>query len=208
MKPATAVRRLVGSPFRMAAVAGIAAALVVAGVAYASIPDGSGVIHACYDARGALRVIDSATTTCAKNETSLTWNQAGPPGPAGPSNAFSSGVSGIVAFSAPPLSTLEQSLSLAPGKYSVTGQTIVNNAGVGDEAFTCTLSDNGTLGDQANVTVSAGGYATPALQGTTTFTGPGTDNVELVCRNALGTPGDQAFEGVINAIEVEHINGS
>ena len=56
-----------------------------AGVAYASIPDSSGVIHGCYKkTRGMLRVIDSATTTCGNDETALTWNQTGPQGPTGP----------------------------------------------------------------------------------------------------------------------------
>jgi len=58
---------------------------VTTGVAMASIPDGSGVVHGCYNAHGALRVIDTATTaSCAGSETALDWNQTGPVGPAGP----------------------------------------------------------------------------------------------------------------------------
>lgn len=66
-----------------------------AGVAYASIPDSSGVIHACYQspppAHGAnLQVIDTgAGGSCGGGMVPLTWNQTGPQGPAGPS-----GVSG------------------------------------------------------------------------------------------------------------------
>jgi hypothetical protein len=55
-------------------------ALVVAGgVAYATIPDSNGVIHACYNkTTGALRVIDpSASQTCVSGEAPLSWNQGG-----------------------------------------------------------------------------------------------------------------------------------
>lgn len=61
---------------------GIAAALAVlvvaGGVAFGAIPDNAGVIHGCYSAStGALRVIDSASQTCASGETALNWNQQG-----------------------------------------------------------------------------------------------------------------------------------
>jgi hypothetical protein len=70
----------------------VAAALTFVGVglASASIPDGSGVIHACYQspppAHGAnLQVIDTgAGGSCSGGMVPLTWNQTGPQGPAGP----------------------------------------------------------------------------------------------------------------------------
>jgi hypothetical protein len=53
------------------------------GVAWAQIPDATGVIHACYTkSGGSLRVIDS-TQNCASRETSLSWAQAGVQGPKG-----------------------------------------------------------------------------------------------------------------------------
>jgi hypothetical protein len=53
-------------------------------VAYASIPDSGGIIHGCYQQyTGALRVIDTAKSACKVAETSLDWNQTGPPGPKG-----------------------------------------------------------------------------------------------------------------------------
>jgi len=61
---------------------------LVSGVAYASIPDGSGTIHGCYaKSTGALRVID--TGGCKSAELALTWAQQGPPGTPG-----TNGVSG------------------------------------------------------------------------------------------------------------------
>jgi hypothetical protein len=68
------------------AVAGLAAA---AGIAYATIPDGGGVFHACVkDESGAVRLIDPGgqgrTGECKQNETGVSWNQTGTTGPAGP----------------------------------------------------------------------------------------------------------------------------
>ena len=69
----------------------VAVALAAGGVAYASIPDSSGVIHGCYiTGTGQLRVYDSQSSTakkCGSNEKPLNWNQTGPQGPAGPQGA-------------------------------------------------------------------------------------------------------------------------
>ena len=68
---------------------GAITALAAGGVAYAAIPGPNGVIHGCYDNKGALSVIDSSTS-CHPNQTALNWNQTGPTGatgatgPAGP----------------------------------------------------------------------------------------------------------------------------
>ncbi len=54
--------------------AAVAASVAVAGVALATIPN-EGVISACYQSGGILRVIDVARAdTCKMNETSLAWN--------------------------------------------------------------------------------------------------------------------------------------
>jgi hypothetical protein len=60
------------------------AAMVIAigGVAFATIPDSSGTIHGCYQKGvGSLRVVESAAD-CRTNETAISWNQEGRPGPA------------------------------------------------------------------------------------------------------------------------------
>jgi hypothetical protein len=62
------------------------AVLVLAGSAWASIPDSGGVIHACYKTTDTskVRLIDTdAGQTCASNETALSWSQTGPQGPQG-----------------------------------------------------------------------------------------------------------------------------
>jgi hypothetical protein len=73
-------------PAALATAAGVL--LVVAGVAYATIPDSNGAIHGCYArSGGSLRVIDASVTNCKAGETSLDWNvqgQQGPQGPQGP----------------------------------------------------------------------------------------------------------------------------
>jgi len=68
----------------------VVAAALTGGVALASIPDGSGVIHGCYakassnQPPGSLRVIDTEVgQTCSANERALDWNRTGPTGPQG-----------------------------------------------------------------------------------------------------------------------------
>jgi hypothetical protein len=70
------------------AAAAVAVAITGGAIAYASIPDATGVIHGCYTVKGgSLRVIDTAKgQKCATGQQSLNWNQKGtqgPPGPAG-----------------------------------------------------------------------------------------------------------------------------
>jgi len=81
------IGRLFRSRLAVAAISSAAAAALLAGVVYASIPGPGGVINGCYQqSTGKLRVIDSAAT-CLPSEVSINWNQtgtAGPPGPPGP----------------------------------------------------------------------------------------------------------------------------
>ena len=62
----------------------VGALLALGGIAYATIPDGSGVIHSCYsNSSGSLRVINAPSQNCTATETALAWNQTGPTGPTG-----------------------------------------------------------------------------------------------------------------------------
>jgi hypothetical protein len=71
---------------------GAVAAAILGGAAYASIPDGGGVIHSCVaKSGGGLRVVDTDKgDSCKSGEQQLNWNQQGLkgdpglPGPAGP----------------------------------------------------------------------------------------------------------------------------
>jgi hypothetical protein len=73
----------------------LAGAAIAGGVAYASIPDSGGVIHACYRSdSGAVRLIDAPDETCLDGEIAVQWNvrgEAGPPGPAGPAGPAGAG---------------------------------------------------------------------------------------------------------------------
>lgn len=82
---------------RVVALLAVAASAVGAGIGYASIPDASGQIHACYHVNGrgeiggdsTLRVVDPtsgvrAGRACGRDEAALAWAQTGPTGPAGP----------------------------------------------------------------------------------------------------------------------------
>lgn len=73
---------------------GAVAAVALAGTAHAAIPDGNGVIHACYaKSGGVLRVVDASTTSCKSGEVTLDWNRQGTPGAPGP--AGPQGVPGV-----------------------------------------------------------------------------------------------------------------
>ncbi|HEY7276009.1 MAG TPA: hypothetical protein VH594_08590 [Trebonia sp.] len=68
-------------------VAVVAVVLGLGGVAWASIPDSSGVIHGCYQKEhGQLRVIDTDKQhqSCNHSEIAVSWSQTGPQGATGP----------------------------------------------------------------------------------------------------------------------------
>jgi hypothetical protein len=101
-------------------VVGVLVGALVGGVAWASIPDGKGVIHGCYanTLPHTLRVIDTAVTaSCPSGTTALNWNAKGPPGP---SNAYAAHHDGGVVLSTSGGTLL--TLALAPGSYVVTAK--------------------------------------------------------------------------------------
>jgi hypothetical protein len=129
----------------------VAAAIAVAsgGIAAASIPDSSGVIHGCYgtgaNPSAALRVIDTAQgATCSKNENSLTWNQTGPkgdkgdPGPPGPSEMFGEGHPGGTNALACAATTLTVA-AVPAGDYAISGKTQLTNNVFEGRAVSCEL---------------------------------------------------------------------
>jgi hypothetical protein len=123
------------------------ALLVAGGIAYATIPDSSGVIHGCYGKawpdRGVLRVIDAdKSQTCSKFETPLNWSQTGPQGPQGPQgpngptgatgpsdvwsvDGYGSGQKSV--GKALSIATLATTATLPAGSYSVQAETSLEN---------------------------------------------------------------------------------
>jgi len=75
------VKRMTGPRLAVAVLVAVAAAVVIGGISYASIPDSSGVIHGCYNTAGtdhSLGVINSAVTAkCPSGSTGLNWNAKG-----------------------------------------------------------------------------------------------------------------------------------
>lgn len=118
------------------------------GIAYASIPDSSGVIHGCYNkSSGTLNVIDSSLTkSCPSGYLPLNWSQSGPTGPRGPSDAYLASDPGeSIGFDTTILST-----TLPAGSYTLIAKTGVYNLGFADiidcmlKSGTATL-DNDTV---------------------------------------------------------------
>src|SRR5436190_11557664 len=70
---------------RLSVLIAVGVGLAAGGIAYASIPDGTGVIHGCYKTTGgSLRVIDTSVGgNCNSSETPLSWSQTGPKGATG-----------------------------------------------------------------------------------------------------------------------------
>jgi hypothetical protein len=178
---------------------GAAAVLALAaGVAYATIPDGQGVIHACFKTdSGQLRVSDAGA--CNPSETPLSWSQAGPAGPQGPPGPqglagppgpggdvfteFSTGGIGqpvpIAPIATPPVLA---ELPLAAGSYSISAALEVSNNVFDANYVGCSLSagtdEDETLAHLAQLT-DPGDEARLALQTVHTFAAAGT--VRLRC---------------------------
>jgi hypothetical protein len=185
---------LPGRRVRWAALGAVACALVMGGIAYASIPGPDGVIHGCYLTNGNLRVIDSAAS-CKSNETSLNWNQqgvtgpsgptgaTGPTGPTGPSQAF---VPTPTSFNAQLLDdvtpTTVESLSLPAGSYVLNAAvSVAGNNGGADESVRCLLVGNHvqTLGPEFLTKIGNLGAATVPV--TSAFTLSATTDVSIEC---------------------------
>jgi hypothetical protein len=78
----------ISAPIERGALLVLLLGVAAGGVAYASIPDSSGVIHGCYKtSNGQLRVIDTGLGQTCHNENAISWSQQGPPGPPGPAGS-------------------------------------------------------------------------------------------------------------------------
>src|SRR5258705_2792277 len=73
------------SRFRRLVLLGVGVSALAGGIAYASIPDSNGTIHACLlPGLGQVRLIDPSHDQCKPNETPISWSQTGPQGLPGP----------------------------------------------------------------------------------------------------------------------------
>jgi hypothetical protein len=141
------------TPLRAAIASALVAGTLAGGVAAASIPDGSGVIHACATKAGKLSVIDTAVApTCRTSSTALDWPQTGPQGPAGPEGPQGGqgaqgpqGPDGDTAFTAVQNVT-GSTFSVSPGGF--VGATVTCPVQDGQQMYAADGSeDNTTTGD-------------------------------------------------------------
>lgn len=211
--------------------AAVAAALVAGGVAYATIPDSSGVIHGCYQkSGGSLSVIDATVTTCAKSQTELDWNVQGPAGPqgaqgpqgvqgpvgpqglqgpqgpAGPSGTSHgyAATGGNANYGTSPVKV--QSLSLPAGTYLVwaTGTVYDSNVTTGHD---CSLTAGGTTLQEEKITTTTGPYGAAAVSYSAPLTLAGAGSVELDCSSATdNTMSAGAYDVAITAVAVDTLN--
>lgn len=189
----------------------VGALLVAGGIAYATIPDADGVIHACYQKnQGALRVIDTdKAQTCSSSESTLTWSQTGPqgqpgqqgpPGPTGPSDVWS--VDGYQAgFKNLPFQTpvnLATTSTLPAGIYFVQAETEAENVLSTSTAYFCDLVDSSNTPYQETRVTSAD-WVTIPVQAVITLNS--SDTISLQCE-AANSAGTEAFNWQLAAIKV------
>ena len=203
-------RKLIRSAFAVLTLVG--ALLVAGGIAYATIPDGGGVIHACYQKnQGALRVIDTEKVqTCSSSENTLTWSQTGPqgqpgqqgpPGPTGPSDVWS--VDGYGAgLKSLPFQTpvdLATTSTLPAGSYLVEAETEADNVGSFDTNYFCDLVGSSTTYQETRVTGTGPEWVTIPVQAVVTLASP--DTISLQCE-AADSATSEAFNWQLAAIKI------
>jgi hypothetical protein len=118
------------------------------GIAYASVPDSTGVIHGCYNSTSyALRVLDTAKTAkCPTGQKALNWNQTGP--------------AGVTVVARPRISAPTKLVYRTPTQIPLTGATWSQTAtGIQTIYFEVTFSfDSACQGDSVDVTALVGDH--------------------------------------------------
>jgi hypothetical protein len=142
-------------PFRSIHVVALAAVIVLSvgiGVSTGAIPSSTGKIDGCFvTGTGDLRVIDKAKQqTCAANEQALSWNQQGPKGPPGISEAFEArqplGIIFLSGTDAASANTIVTIPNLKPGAYVVQAKLNVTGPGTTSARIVC----DAALGDASD----------------------------------------------------------
>jgi len=180
-----------------AVVAAILVGSLTAGVSYASIPDGSGVIHGCYKPSNratTLKLIDTARTSqCPNGYDSVTWNQTGPQGPAG-----AQGVQGPQGQTG---ATGSQGVAGPPGPQ-VIGGDVTGTYSQGDECQPGpNFPDQVTLsadGNECLVTVAAGTFSMPGPMFIPQVTGSSIGGSGVGSLNESGDGGGSFVVGTYN----------
>jgi hypothetical protein len=211
------------SKFKLAAIVAALGAVAAGTAAYAAIPDGNGLIHACYDKQsGQVRIYDSQTNLpkgCGSKEIAISWNQQGPqgiPGPPGPKGdkgdqgepGPSDGYVKSTGYTSVDISnyTTVASLVLPVGNYVVSAKTWITDTHGGPVLVQCVLEDSGlqesdlsrvSLNDQASLATGTLSMMIPLALSTT-------ENVNLLCE----APDSVAKNAVISAVKVGDLTTS
>jgi hypothetical protein len=198
------------------------ALLVAAGIAYATIPDGGGVIHGCYQKnQGTLRVIDTGQAqTCSSSEAPLNWSQTGPKGqqgpqgpqgPSGSSHAYSDYNSTAETLLSPSSRTIT-SLNLPAGDYvvwatgSVVENSLVDTSG-SDYNVKCALDDpddTAVTASEASADLNYEDAVPYTLVDTMSLPTGGTITVDCTTEN--GTAGAEVEFNTLVATAVDAVN--
>jgi hypothetical protein len=189
----------------------VGALLVAGGIAYATVPDASGVIHGCYNkTQGSLRVIDTdKAQTCSNSEASINWSQTGPQGaqgpqgptgPTGPSDVWSvdgynAGLKSVPVV--PSTGNLATTSTLPAGSYFVQAEVETESVGSFPTDYFCDIVDSSTTYQETRVK-SSGDWVTIPVQAVVTLAGP--DAISLQC--SASQPTSEAFNWQLAAIKV------
>jgi hypothetical protein len=179
-------------------------------IAFASIPGTNGVIYTCYNKNGdgSLRVIDSAQQ-CKANENSLNFNQTGPAGANGLSEAYTvrQPFEEPIAIAAPSTftpPTVILSKNVPAGSYVINAKMQVTNFSSGGRNVICNLN----TGDVSSVRIdpqTGASKQTIALQDTVNFSSPSTITITCVGSSIIQTLETYIDNSVLTAIKVDAI---
>jgi hypothetical protein len=200
-------RRVRRRPSLALVVALVALAIAVGGAALADIPGPDGVIHACYDSRGALQVRQH-DASCPPNTTALDWNQTGPQGPPGPAQSNAQEVK--QAQESPPARFEEKTSPLSRR----VARRVQRQDGAGNDAFSVFRNgpvdvphySNDPIHIVASLDVPAGRYV---ILGKAITDGKGLVNAGVaVCNLQAGGSSDEsyAFGGTVASHLVHRFN--
>jgi len=189
------------------ALAVVVVAVVGGGIAYASIPDESGVIHGCRNkTSGVLRVIDS-DQMCTPAESSLDWVQS-----AGFEVYRSFGFSPPVEITAvaPDAPQHVMTLTLPPGSYQISTYVDVQKDS-GDGVLACltfTAPSFASSVARAAMGTAPGDSRWMTMSGAGLAELPNGGPVDLKCRQLAGATGSnpRVIEADINAVRIGTIN--
>jgi hypothetical protein len=194
---------------RLAAVAVGVVGLAAGGIAYATIPDSSGVIHACYKKnQGTLRVIDTDRgQACLPSEKALDWSQSGP---AGPEGWDTGNLTGRVPTDGSQIQLSPGAeLELPAGTYFTSGSVTWRGVPSGTAELFCTVTAVGA--DVTGSTLGGSGTATSVGGDTIAMTGAvtvnsGTAEFGIACSFESGTAGVPVI-GRLHVLRLATLNG-